>query len=524
MWKFLWKAWFNPSPFGDHLNPKPAFRRGLFHASAHLQVVIGTFAVTQMEIRMQRYIVRKLGSHRGSPRVYLDIDVMLVTGFLPGKTYSRTVDPEKKRLTLTAEANGAYVVCKKEKGGKELPVIDINSSEALGMFEGLEAIRIIFEAGRIHILPIASEMKRVDRLKRLATNMDAGVIKTAGFSFGGGVLDHAAHCGLNEAGLGSTLAMANEIDESLLDHAGQHNDIWRSETVGIAAPMQELVQDEAAMQRLPHVDIFCGGIPCSGASQAGKSKRGLVMMENHPDVGHLIASAIMLINRMNPAVVVIENVVPYSETASAQILRQHLRDSGYDVQETVLSAHDYGCMENRLRWFLVASSRGIDINLESLAPSVREVKKLSSVLENIGPDAYDWRTFDYLKTKELRDEAKGNSFAMQVVTPDSSTCPVLRKGYAKGGSTDPLLAHPTNPDLLRQLTVTEHARIKEVPEHLVAGMSKTDGHILLGQGIAYAPVRALFKRIGQCLMQWKDSVSGEIQNSNMATGLLRAVG
>jgi len=63
----------------------------------------------------------------------------------------------------------------------------------------------------------------------------------------------------------------------------------------------------------------------------------------------------------------------------------------------------------------------------------------------------------------------------------------------------------TNPDLLRQLTVNEHARAKDVPVHLAAGRSKTDGHILLGQGIAYTPVRALFARIGQCLLKWKNS-------------------
>ena len=136
-------------------------------------------------------------------------------------------------------------------------------------------------------MPIASEMKRVERLKRLRENLDAGVVKTAGISFGGGVLDHAAHTGLGDAGIDSTLAMANEIDEGLLNHASEHNDIWSASTIGIAAPMQELVQDYAAMHRLPQVDVFCGGVPCSGASQAGKSKRGLSKMEDHPLVGHL---------------------------------------------------------------------------------------------------------------------------------------------------------------------------------------------------------------------------------------------
>ena len=473
---------------------------------------------------MQRYIVRKLGSHRGSPRVYLDVNVMEAAGFAPGRTYNRTVNAERKSLTLTAEPNGSFVVSKKDKGGKALPVIDINNTKELGMFEGLEAVRVIFDSNTIHILPIASEMKRVDRLKRLRSNLDAGVIKTAGISFGGGVLDHAAHAGLADAGIASSLAMANEIDEGLMNHASEHNDVWSESTVGIAAPMQELVQDHAAMSRLPQVDVFCGGIPCSGASKAGKSKRGLDKMEDHPLVGHLIASAIMLINRMNPAMVVIENVPHYADTASAQILRHHLRDSGYEVQETTLEGNDFGCMENRVRWFLVAASRGIEVNLQGLAPVVREVKTLSTALDQIGPDAEDWRSFDYLKSKEVRDAEKGNCFSMQVVTPESTSCPTLRKGYHKGGSTDPLLAHPTNPDLLRQFTVGEHARIKEVPEHLVEGLSKTDGHILLGQGIVYAPVRALFKRIGESIARWKASAAEETQHSNMETGLLRAVG
>lgn len=474
---------------------------------------------------MQTYIVRKLGVARGSPRVYLDIDSMTASGFVPGLAYSRNVDEAGKRLTLTMDDEGTYVVSKKERAGRTIPIIDIKSSDALKMFEGLAAVRIIVQRNVIHILPIASEVKRLERLKRLQVNLEAGRVTTAGISFGGGVLDHAAHAGLKDEGVHATLAMALEIDEGLLSHAIAHNDIWDRSTIAIAAPMQELVQDDAAMQRLPKVDILAAGIPCSGASKAGKSKRGLAKMEDHEGVGHLIASAIMVINRIQPAVIVIENVKDYSHSASAQILRQHLRDSGYDVQETLLGASDFGCLEDRVRWFLVAATRGIPMDLQGLSPVARPVKMLSSVLDDIGPDAEDWRTFDYLKTKEVRDASKGSCFAMQVVTPDSTSCPTLRKGYYKGGSTDPLLAHPSNPDLLRQLTLAEHARIKEVPAHLVEGMNKTEGHALLGQGIAYAPVRALFKRIGQCLVSWKKNLHtnvAEVQSAGY--NLLRATG
>ena len=472
---------------------------------------------------MRRYIVRKLTTHRSSPRIYLDIRSLADAGFRPGQGYRRTLDVGRKSLTLTVEPDGPFVVSRKSRGTEHIPVIDINSSKDLCVFEGQEAVRVVIMEREIHILPIASEAKRQDRLARLSRNVEAGTLTSAGISFGGGVLDHAAHAGLKEAGLGTRLAFANEIDESLLRHAEEHNDIWDEQTIGLAAPMQEVVQDPAALSRLPQVDIFCGGIPCSGASRAGKSKRGLSMMEDHPVVGHLVASALMLITRVNPAVVVIENVPGYSSSASAQILRHHLLDSGYVVQETTLAASEFGCLENRVRWFLVAATRGIEMDLSCLVPAVREVKRLGSVLDPIEPDSSLWRTFDYLKAKEVRDAAKGNGFGMQIVSPSSTICPTLRKGIAKCGSTDPLLAHPTDPDLLRPFTVAEHARIKEVPEHLVEGLSKTDGHALLGQGVAYSPVKALFKRIGESILRWKQGAAAK-QRPMQVSNLLQAVG
>ncbi|MDT8992760.1 DNA cytosine methyltransferase [Curvibacter sp. APW13] len=458
---------------------------------------------------MKKYLVRSIGENKGKPRIFLDSLLLSVAGFLPGKTYNRTVSQEGQRITLTVCPNGTHVVCRKEKAGTEIPVIDINSAKALAPFEGMQAVRVVVMDNQILILALASEVNRKERLQRLQKNLDAGTVTTAGISFGGGVLDHAAHAGLHDAGIHANLAFANEIDADLLEHASTHNDIWRKDTIGLAAPMQELVQDAAAMQRLPQVDVLCAGIPCSGASRAGKAKRGLDMMEAHPQVGHLVASALMVINRIQPAVVVIENVELYSDSASAHILRNHLRDSGYVVRETVLDASEFGSLEARVRWFMVAASAGIDIDLQDLAPKLKPVRTMAEILDPIGPDAHDWRTFDYLKAKEVRDAAKGNVFAMQTVSQDSTSCGTLRKGYAKGGSTDPLLKHPTDPDLLRQFTVAEHARIKDVPEQLVADLSKVDGHALLGQGVAYKPVRALFRRIGEGITNWHRQLAAQ---------------
>ncbi len=75
----------------------------------------------------------------------------------------------------------------------------------------------------------------------------------------------------------------------------------------------------------------------------------------------------------------------------------------------------------------------------------------------------------------------------------------ITKGYAKVRSTEPKLQHPANPDLLRQFSPAEHARMKGIPEHLVFGLSATVAHELLGQAVCYAPFLAVGKAIGRAL-------------------------
>ena len=88
---------------------------------------------------------------------------------------------------------------------------------------------------------------------------------------------------------------------------------------------------------------------------------------------------------------------------------------------------------------------------------------------------------------------------MQVFDEDSATIGTLTKGYSKVRSTDPKLRHADNPDLLRQLTPAEHARVKDVPAHLIEGLSPTIAHEVLGQGVVYRPFEALGEYLGEAL-------------------------
>lgn len=443
--------------------------------------------------------VKKIGTHRGAPRLFLDGLQASRAGFAPGDKFNVEVDVDGIRVIISRKKDGSRTVSHRKKGDQACPVIDINNKELLAMFEGMDELRVVVGNGHVYLLPLASQVKKVERIERLAGKIARGEPLAMGsLSHGGGILSHAIHQGLNDAGMKAELSFVNEIRADLIEHAIEQNDAWGENTRAVVMGMQELAQDDWLLQVLPKLEVLEMGLPCSGASLAGHTKRALEKMEDHPEVGHLMFAALTILSKTQPAVVLLENVPLYAKSASAQILRLQLRDMGYTCHEAVLEGKDFGCLENRVRWCLVGVTAGVEFDFERLAPIVRIVRTLADVIDpSIADDDPKWRSYQGLKDKVVRDKEDGKGFKMQVVTAGSTSIPTLRKGYHKAGTCDPLLQHPTDPTRLRLLTAAEHARVKGVPPGLIEGLSETIAHQLLGQGIVYEPFRAVGQRIGE---------------------------
>jgi len=446
---------------------------------------------------------KNIGEKRGAPYIYFDGLQAVRAGFSPGQKFEVTISDNS--VVLMVNKDGSRSVSSKTVRGVDYPVIDINSKELLDIFDGMSSIRVVVQHGKVHLLPLASEIKKKERLQRIEQKIaNSEPMTTASLSHGGGVLSCAIHEGLKRSGIECTMAFANEIREDLLVHAMENNPTWKpGSPIAVGMPMQEVAQDDWLLSKLPKIDILEMGLPCSGASKAGASKRGLSKMEDHPEVGHLVFSALAILNKTQPSVVLLENVPEYASSASAMILRHQLRDMGYTTHEAILSGKDFGCLENRVRWCMVAATNGLDFDFQGVVPTVTIVKELGEFIDDsIKPDDPRYRAVQYLKDKEERDAAKGNSFAMQTMTERSTSIPTLRKGYQKGGSTDPRLLHPTDQSLSRLLTSKEHAKIKGVPEQIIDGLSESTAHQLLGQGIVYAPFESVGHKIGKCIMEF----------------------
>lgn len=470
---------------------------------------------------MKHYLVASIGEHRGSPRLWLQGANLAHAGFKPGMRFDVVMEVGKLRMVLSE--SGERIVSRKCRGETEHPVIDINSREVLDAFLGHASVRVVILVTGIHVLPLASEKRRQDRLHRAWETLQEGEPLAMGsLSHGGGILSHAIHAGLYREGLDSRLQFANEIRGELLDHAREANDAWEPETVALAAPLQELAFDRWAMSQLPGVDILEAGLPCSGASVSGRAKRKLAMAEEHPEVGHLVAPFLVFVAQVNPLVIVLENVIQYQSSASAAIMRTMLRDMGYDVHELVLKGREFGAIEDRDRFCLVAITRGIELDVSALEVPMIEPKLLGSVLERVPHDDPRWSAMAGLKAKQERDMEAGKGFKMQVFDASSHRIGTITKGYAKVRSTDPKIRHPDNPDLLRQITPIEHARVKQIPERLIAGLSDTVAHEVLGQSVVYEPFVALGGLIAKSLKAWctakKDSAACASAKPRVACG------
>lgn len=451
---------------------------------------------------MHGYYVKKINENRGKPRIWLEGGQVEKAGMAPGSRFD--VHISGGSIMLKANPDGSRVVSKKSKGDRDIPIIDISSQELLALFDGMSAVRMVQRDGEIYLSPLATELRKKERLTRLRNKMLSGApIAMGSLSHGGGVMSSAIHKGMEEGGVTSRLAFANEIRPELIEQARQHNDAWDERTIPLAAPLQELAFDEAGASAIPKVDVLEAGLPCSGHSLSGRAKRGTSHPEEHPEVGHLVVGALVIIAKTSPAIFVLENVEPYASSASASILRNQLRDLGYVTHERILEGQQWGDLENRKRWCMVAATEGLNFTWDMLQiPDTPEKMQLSDALDDIPEDHPMWSEMKGLKAKQERDMSSGKGFRMQILQPDADKVPTMTKGYAKIRSTDPKLAHPTNPDLLRQFTPAENARFKQIPPKLIEGLSNTIAHELLGQSVSYSAFTAVGRLVADSLREF----------------------
>jgi len=439
-------------------------------------------------------IYRRLGENKGTKRLWLTGKRLADAGILPGLQYDISYGSDQS-LTIRLSERGVRRVSSKMDRDNPVPVIDIQNSALERVFgKDVSRVRVVIADGEIVVTIHPDDAAARERVARAVAALREGrPLRIGSLAHGAGVLDHAVHSGLRRAGIAVMQAFACEIDHEYLETSLRNNPIWGPDTIALEAPMEEI---ETSL--IGKVDLLVAGLPCEGASLAGRAKNGNHAAETHDGVGHLFVAFLQIVKAVNPLCVLLEEVLPYQNTVSMHVIRKVLDKLGYDVHESVLD-DAMGALESRRRLCAVAMTRGVPFRFEDLAPVRTKEATLGEILEDIPADDPSWKTYVYLQAKEERDIANGKGFRQQLVGPESASVGCIGKGYFKVRSTEPRVRHPQNSALSRLLTVREHARVKTIPEGLVAGLSATKAHEVLGQSVIYCAFDAVAMLIGKAL-------------------------
>jgi DNA (cytosine-5)-methyltransferase 1 len=449
---------------------------------------------------------------KGTGRLWLQGEKLLRGQFAPATTYRRAF--KDGALIMIADPNGQYVVSGRKKHDRVEPVIDVCNKDIEKHFPIGTKLNAVVRKGKIIIRRAINAVKKAQRKNRLTRKVAAGAALSMVSVFHGiGLMDRAIHDGFAAEGVPVRASVVAELENSYLEASMRANaKMFDESTVFFSGPVQDF-----ELGKVVHADIFCAGIPCTGASLAGRSKLGTKSAEEHPDAGTMFFTTLEWIKKFNyPDLVVLENVKAYASTISMSVIRLMLGNWGYDIHEMTLKGHDFGALENRERMVVVAVQKDLaeeGFDPRSILPVETKPATIADSLEPIAEDDKRWDTYGYLVEKQERDIAAGKGFRMAMLTPESESVPVLVRNYAKIQSTGAFLQHPTKPGYMRLFTEIEHGRFKGAPEGFVEslGVSRTTAHQGLGQSVIY-PV---FKAVGSALGRFVQRLASQANHPQL---------
>jgi DNA (cytosine-5)-methyltransferase 1 len=438
----------------------------------------------------------KIGEHKGVSRVYFD-GMRLANAFAAGDFYRLRLN-DSGSVSIVKAKQGRKV-SRRKKGERVNPVIDCRHSVWSSLFKVGDTLRAVIRAGEIILSRPHQDKRQTEREQRLTQKAQrGGKLSIASLCSGAGVMDAAIINGLSSANVKSTIKLSIERDGDLTDLTlANQSDHFDRDTTVIHGNLEQVDFNHTHH----HADMLVAGLACTGASIAGRTKNKLQHAEQHDSAGALFYYFLRAVDSLNPAIVLLENVPSYENTASFAVIKTVLANLGYRLSFQTMNGNDYNAIEGRERLVMLAVSNGLgEVDLDAI-PTTPNTRTINDIKERVDNDSQRWKHYDHLKQKAVRDKAAGKGFARKLLTGEETTAPTVRAGYQKAGSCDPYLVHPLDTNKSRLFTAIEHCRLKGIPSALFAGASESLTHRGAGQSVIFP----LFETIGRYLGQWLQS-------------------
>lgn len=164
----------------------------------------------------------------------------------------------------------------------------------------------------------------------------------------------------DEHGLSANCVFVSELREDLR--------ILYSENFGVPADrinadITQLNTDEKILSAVPEHELLCAGFPCQPFSKAGK-RQGF---QDEAGRGILFNYIEAILRLRHPKYILLENVSNLENHDGGntwRVIKEKLEALNYDVDEKVLSPHEFGIPQHRKRIYIVGVYKFADPNKE----------------------------------------------------------------------------------------------------------------------------------------------------------------
>jgi len=410
-----------------------------------------------------------IGRNKDAPRVWLEGRYLLHAGFEP--TNRIQVEFKKRQVVIRLAKDGPRVVSSKRQG--QIPVLDLNSTALTEAFGSIATLQVYIAPGEIILTPSQTELQRATRCR----NGKEGSVYS-----GGGLLSEAARLA------GYEPAFAIEVN-------AQYADIYENNH---HAKMFNLSVEDTPVEQLPQVELLTMGIPCECFSTArtkdkltGAKRDRSLPPEAHP-LSDLTIWAALLIRRLNPATVLIEEAPGYLTSGAGYMMQHFLRRAGYTVEARVIDPREHGEITGRRRSVIVAHS-GSNFHWPETVPQTQTFASIRDDESTLEDQYFTAETKPWLINHWKTQTAKGNGFASAQLSDESTSVPCISKRYMAGQGTGAVVKHPHLTDCWRWLTLSEIRKLHQIPD----GYQLSDSKILSGEVIGQGVIVSLFHKIIQ---------------------------
>lgn len=415
-------------------------------------------------------ISKDLPLHKENKRIWIATPKLHETDLAENYSYHYEINKRKKQVKIVSSLRDDRKITLRKSNN--MPIIDINNQEITNLFAGIDKITIKIFQHEIIIEPLKEAIMQQSAKAKMRTRD----ITFFDIFAGSGTLSKA----LSDSGIRPVGAI--EYDDGYLENYEKNNPNIFTYNTNVSNIDYELLHK--------NITVLSGGIPCENYSLSGITKqcslgRGTKEAGHTGSLGYFFLQAV---ERIRPAVVLIEEVVGFQKSAMADIIRSVLSFRGYKVSETILTGTDYGSMTKRKRFCMVATisntpfefSKQKIMNFRSVA-DILEV----SVEDRVWLDRENSKSIAYSLDKEQAHIKKGQGFRFARTYLTDTITKTITKGYYKNRLTDPILVHPEDENRFSWFTPRELARINGLPDDFILPEAKTKAGEIIGQGVCY---------------------------------------